>query len=198
MTGIPGEPSSVRRSVPESRPPARPCARGCVITGLVAGAGAVRAGTLDGELLALTLTEVTAGWTSGQTAVSRLSFTIAPGSRTALVGPSGSGKSTVAALLVRFLDPRSGSVLLHGADLRDLDPAAVRRLVGYLPEDAYLFDTTIAENLHIGGPTLRIRQQRHRRRGDAARRRRAPRRHRERLLRHHAQREPGPARPVQP
>ncbi|MCM4082303.1 thiol reductant ABC exporter subunit CydC [Paractinoplanes hotanensis] len=186
------------------------CAGVCVITGLVAGAGAVRAGTLDGELLALvvltplavfeiagtlpaaaqhlagaraawrrmtevlaavpairerphahaappgpvtlTLTDVTAGWTPGQTAVSRLSFTISPGSRTALVGPSGSGKSTVAALLVRFLDPRSGSVLLNGADLRDLDPGAVRRLVGYLPEDAYLFDTTIAENLRIGRP----------------------------------------------
>ncbi|GAA2480775.1 thiol reductant ABC exporter subunit CydC [Winogradskya humida] len=183
----------------------------CVFAGLAAGAVAVRAGTLSGELLAvvvltplavfevagtlpaaaqhlagaraalrrlgeifaapdpvaevpgpvpvpgapsgpvtLRLDRVTAGWVPGRTAIRDFSLTLEAGSRTTLAGPSGSGKSTVAALLVRFLDPRAGSVTLNGADLRTLDPADVRRLVTYLPEDAYLFDTTIAENLRIG------------------------------------------------
>ncbi|MEV4703106.1 thiol reductant ABC exporter subunit CydC [Actinoplanes sp. NPDC049316] len=179
----------------------------CLIAGLAAGAVAVRAGTLSGELLAVVVLTplavfeiagtlpgaaqqfasarsalrrlaevmaapvpvmeftdpdplpagpggvrvegVSAGWTAGQTAVRDVWFTLEPGSRTALVGPSGSGKSTIAALLVRFLDPRAGRVTLDGADLRSLDPADVRRVITYLPEDAYLFDTTIAENLRI-------------------------------------------------
>jgi ATP-binding cassette subfamily C protein CydC len=179
----------------------------CLLVGLAAGAVAVRAGQLSGELLAvvvltplavfetagalplaaqrwagaraalsrlaeiftapvpvitvadpdeapagphtLRLENVTAGWAPGRTALRDVDLTLAPGSRVALVGPSGSGKSTVAALLVRFLDPRSGRVTLDGIDLRTLAPDRVRQIVGYLSEDAYLFDTTIGENLRI-------------------------------------------------
>lgn len=99
----------------------------------------------------LRLENVTAGWVPGRTALRNVDLTLTPGSRVALVGPSGSGKSTVAALLVRFLDPRAGRVTLNGIDLRTLEPDRVRRIVGYLGEDAYLFDTTIGENLRIGG-----------------------------------------------
>ncbi|WP_045744722.1 thiol reductant ABC exporter subunit CydC [Actinoplanes rectilineatus] len=95
---------------------------------------------------------VTAGWVPGRTAVSGVSLTLPPGGRVALVGPSGSGKSTVAALLVRFLDPRAGRVTLDGTDLRSIVPERVREVVGYLPEDAYLFDTTIGDNLRIARP----------------------------------------------
>ncbi|GLY08341.1 thiol reductant ABC exporter subunit CydC [Actinoplanes sp. NBRC 101535] len=95
---------------------------------------------------------VTAGWVQGRTAVSGVSLTLPPGGRVALVGPSGSGKSTVAALLVRFLDPRAGRVTLDGTDLRSIVPERVREVVGYLPEDAYLFDTTIGDNLRIARP----------------------------------------------
>ena len=97
----------------------------------------------------LRLENVTAGWAPGRTALRDVDLTLAPGSRVALVGPSGSGKSTVAALLVRFLDPRSGRVTLDGIDLRTLAPDRVRQIVGYLSEDAYLFDTTIGENLRL-------------------------------------------------
>ena len=97
----------------------------------------------------LRLENVTAGWAPGRTALHNFDLTLAPGGRVALVGPSGSGKSTVAALLVRFLDPGSGRVTLNGIDLRTLSPDGVRRVVGYLGEDAYLFDTTIGENLRI-------------------------------------------------
>jgi ABC-type multidrug transport system fused ATPase/permease subunit len=100
----------------------------------------------------LRLERVSAGWLPGRTVVRDVSFTLAPGDRVALTGPSGSGKSTVAALLVRFLDPTAGRATLDGADLRTLDPAEVRKIVGYLPEDAYLFDTTIAANLRIARP----------------------------------------------
>jgi thiol reductant ABC exporter CydC subunit len=100
----------------------------------------------------LAVESVSAGWVAGRTAVRDVSLTLAPGSRVALVGPSGSGKSTVAALLVRFLDPTAGRITLDGVDLRLVDPDRVRQIVGYLPEDAYLFDTTIAANLRIAGP----------------------------------------------
>ncbi|HEV8565835.1 MAG TPA: thiol reductant ABC exporter subunit CydC [Actinoplanes sp.] len=98
----------------------------------------------------LRLESVTAGWTPGRTAVQGIDLVLAPGRRVALVGPSGSGKSTIAALLVRFLDPAAGRVTVDGIDLRRVRPDRVRQLVGYLPEDAYLFDTTIGENLRIG------------------------------------------------
>lgn len=101
----------------------------------------------------LRVSGVTAGWVPGRTAVRDVDLTLAPGSRVALTGPSGSGKSTVAALLVRFLDPTSGAVTLNGVDLRSLDPDEVRSVVGYLPEDAYLFDTSIAGNLRIARPS---------------------------------------------
>ncbi|WP_097328576.1 thiol reductant ABC exporter subunit CydC [Paractinoplanes atraurantiacus] len=95
---------------------------------------------------------VSASWVRGRTAVHDVSFELPAGARVALVGPSGSGKSTIAALLVRFLDPTAGRITLDGTDLRRLDPDEVRRVVGYLPEDAYLFDTTISANLRIGRP----------------------------------------------
>ncbi|MFD0577577.1 ATP-binding cassette domain-containing protein [Dactylosporangium darangshiense] len=95
---------------------------------------------------------VAAGWVAGRDVVEGVSFTLRPGARVALVGPSGAGKSTVAALLVRWLDPSAGRVTLDGVDLRALRGDDVRRVVGYLGDDAYLFDTTIGENLRIGRP----------------------------------------------
>ena len=95
---------------------------------------------------------VSAGWMPGRSAVRSVSFDLAPGARIALTGPSGSGKSTIAALLVRFLDPTGGRITLDGVDLRRIAPDRVRKIVGYLPEDAYLFDTTIAANLRIARP----------------------------------------------
>ncbi|GAA4602658.1 thiol reductant ABC exporter CydC subunit [Actinoplanes octamycinicus] len=100
----------------------------------------------------LRLERVTAAWTPDRVAVRDVDLVLPPGARVALTGPSGAGKSTVAALLVRFLDPVAGRVTLDGVDLRDIPGDRVREVVGYLPEDAYLFDTTIAANLRIGRP----------------------------------------------
>jgi ATP-binding cassette, subfamily C, bacterial CydC len=100
----------------------------------------------------LRLENVSASWVPGRTAVREVNLDLRPGERVALVGPSGSGKSTIAALLVKFLEPDAGRVTLNGADLRQLDGDRVRQLVGYLPEDAHVFDTTIGGNLRIGRP----------------------------------------------
>ncbi|GIF25407.1 hypothetical protein Ate02nite_81370 [Paractinoplanes tereljensis] len=100
----------------------------------------------------LELAGVGAAWVPGRPVLHDLDLTLAPGDRVALVGPSGSGKSTVAALLVRFLDPTAGRITMDGVDLRDIPSDRVRQIVGYLPEDAYLFDSTIAANLRIARP----------------------------------------------
>ena len=70
----------------------------------------------------------------------------------ALVGRSGAGKSTIAALLVRFLDPAAGRVTLGDTDLRDLRQADVRARIGLDAQDAYLFSTTIRENVRLARP----------------------------------------------
>ncbi|MGD0996742.1 MAG: thiol reductant ABC exporter subunit CydC [Thermoleophilia bacterium] len=77
---------------------------------------------------------------------------IAPGRRVALVGRSGAGKSTVAALLVRFLDPGEGRVALGGVDLCALRQRDVRSRVTLDSQDAYLFSTTIRENVRLARP----------------------------------------------
>jgi ABC-type multidrug transport system fused ATPase/permease subunit len=77
---------------------------------------------------------------------------VAPGQVTALVGPSGSGKSTVAALLQRFYDPEAGAVLLNGRDIREFDPAWLRRNVATVSQEPALFNSSIADNIAMGAP----------------------------------------------
>lgn len=89
----------------------------------------------------------------GQPSVLRgVTFRVGPGETIALVGRSGAGKSTCAHLLLRFWDPDHGSVSLGGHDLRGLTQAAVRRSVSLVPQDAYLFNDSIAENIRLGRP----------------------------------------------
>lgn len=79
-----------------------------------------------------------------------VSFRVPAGSTVALVGPTGSGKSTVVALLARLYDPVEGEVLLDGVPLRDLPLAQLRAAIGLVPQDAFLFSETIAENIGLG------------------------------------------------
>ncbi len=74
------------------------------------------------------------------------------GSRVAVVGPSGTGKSTLAALVVRFLDPDAGTCRLGGTELTDLRPRDVRAAVTLDAQDAYLFATSIRENVRLARP----------------------------------------------
>lgn len=87
-----------------------------------------------------------------RTVLDGVSFRADPGTITALVGPSGSGKSTIANLTARLWDPRSGSVLIGGQDLRDLGSDTVMRMVTTVYQDVYLFNDTIRYNLTLGRP----------------------------------------------
>ena len=81
-----------------------------------------------------------------------LTFSLARGSRTAIIGNTGSGKSTVAKLLLRFHDVTSGSLSFCGVDVRELPQAELRSRIAYVPQRAWLFSGTIAENLRQGRP----------------------------------------------
>jgi ATP-binding cassette subfamily B protein len=75
---------------------------------------------------------------------------IPPGTTVALVGHTGAGKSTIAKLLTRFYDPRSGRITIDGHDLRDVTQQSLRRQLGIVPQEGFLFSGTVAENIAFG------------------------------------------------
>ncbi|TCD56459.1 ABC transporter ATP-binding protein [Synechococcus sp. BS55D] len=81
-----------------------------------------------------------------------LSFRIAPGEHVALVGPTGSGKSTVIRLLCRLYEPQEGRILLDGEDIRDLPVPELRRQLGVVLQDTFLFSGSVADNLRLDVP----------------------------------------------
>jgi ATP-binding cassette subfamily B protein len=85
-------------------------------------------------------------------ALSNVSLGIPAGETVAIVGHTGCGKSTLASLIPRLLDPSSGSIALDGIDLRELDPQDLRREIGYVPQETFLFSATLGENIAFGVP----------------------------------------------
>jgi ATP-binding cassette, subfamily B, multidrug efflux pump len=81
--------------------------------------------------------------------LSALSFRIAPGEHVALVGPTGSGKTTVIRLLCRLYEPQAGRILLDGIDIRELPLATLRRRLGVVLQDTFLFSGSVADNLRL-------------------------------------------------
>jgi putative ABC transport system ATP-binding protein len=77
---------------------------------------------------------------------------IAPGSRVAIVGETGSGKTTFAKLLTRLMDPAAGRVLAAGVDLREVRFSSMRRRIVMVPQDGYLFEASVGENIRYGRP----------------------------------------------
>ncbi|MBL8992309.1 MAG: ABC transporter ATP-binding protein, partial [Spirochaetia bacterium] len=92
---------------------------------------------------------VSFSYDAGQPVLKDVSLEIRPGEKIALVGPSGSGKSTIVQLFLRLYDPDEGRVMLENADLRTFAGASIRRRFGVVPQDPFLFRTTIRENIKV-------------------------------------------------
>lgn len=102
---------------------------------------------------AIAFREVSFGYGEGYGSVfEKLSLEIRPGEFVALVGSSGVGKSTLCALIPRFYDVTGGSITIDGTDVRDVTLASLRRSVGVVQQDVYLFSGTVEENLRYGRP----------------------------------------------
>jgi ATP-binding cassette subfamily B protein len=83
-----------------------------------------------------------------------ISLEIAPGQSVAFVGGTGGGKSTLVKLLLRFYEPQQGQILLDGRNIGELELQALRRCIGYVAQDSFLADATVAENIAYGRPDL--------------------------------------------
>jgi ATP-binding cassette subfamily B multidrug efflux pump len=81
-----------------------------------------------------------------------ISFVVKPGSSLAIVGPTGAGKSTLADLIVRTYDPDRGQVLIDGVNIRQLSLQELRRTVGFVPQETFLFSETLRRNVLLGAP----------------------------------------------
>jgi ATP-binding cassette subfamily B protein len=101
---------------------------------------------------AITFEDVRFGYDDGKPLLDGFSLRIEPGERVAIVGASGSGKSTLVQLLPRFYDVGGGRVTLDGTDVRRLRLAELRRSIGIVFEDAFLFSASIADNIAFGAP----------------------------------------------
>jgi ATP-binding cassette subfamily B protein len=102
---------------------------------------------------AIEFRRVSFGYDAGRTVLRDVSFTVAPGTRVAVMGATGVGKTTLVNLLTRFYDPTAGAVLLDGVDLRDYRVAELRRQFAIVLQHPLLFSTSIAENIAYGRPT---------------------------------------------
>lgn len=79
-------------------------------------------------------------------------FKVNPGELIAVSGPNGGGKSTLLKMILGMYQPQAGSILIDNVDIRQLDPMALRRIIGYAPQDTQLFRATIAQNLRLAKP----------------------------------------------
>ncbi|MBS3940003.1 MAG: ABC transporter ATP-binding protein [Actinobacteria bacterium] len=102
--------------------------------------------------LAVRFTGVRFRYPTGPDVLSDLDVSIAPGERIAVVGETGSGKSTFVKLLTRLLDPVEGTITLSGIPLEQARFASLRRRVAFVPQDGFLFDTTLDDNVRYGVP----------------------------------------------
>jgi subfamily B ATP-binding cassette protein MsbA len=106
---------------------------------------------LDEPFRELALEDVTFSYdNTPRPALENVNLAVKAGERVAIVGSSGSGKSTLANLLPRFFDPQAGRITLNGRPLPDYDPKSLRRGMGLVAQDTFLFNATVAENIAYG------------------------------------------------
>jgi len=105
----------------------------------------------DGEIR---FENVSFSYLEGRPVLEELDLALAAGTTLALIGHTGAGKTTLASLVPRFYDVDSGRVLVDGADVRDVTLASLRREIGVIPQDPFLFSTTVRENIAFGRPEM--------------------------------------------
>jgi ATP-binding cassette subfamily B multidrug efflux pump len=98
------------------------------------------------------LIKASAEYEVGVPVLKNVSFSVEPGQTIAIVGPTGAGKTTIINLLPRFYDVTSGAVKIDGLDVRDVKAASLRRQIGIVLQDTFLFSTTVMENIRFGRP----------------------------------------------
>ena len=103
----------------------------------------------DGDLR---FEHVTFGYEPERPVLEDVDLAIAPGRTVALIGHTGSGKTTLAALVPRFYDVTEGRVVLDGADVRDLELSELRRAIGIVSQDPFLFSASVRDNIAFGAP----------------------------------------------
>lgn len=113
------------------------------------GADAVAAGTIEGRVA---FEDVSFSYNGKDLVLRRFSLDIPRGKTVAIVGPTGAGKSSVASLLLRFYDIQSGCITLDGRDIRQYTLASLRRSIGIVQQDVFLFSDSIRENIAYGRP----------------------------------------------
>ena len=96
--------------------------------------------------------DVSFSYTERKPVLEGVSFEVPPGQMVALVGPSGAGKSTVLNLLLRFYDPEGGTIRVDGQDIAGVTQASLRRRMALVPQEPFLFNGTILENIRYGNP----------------------------------------------
>jgi ATP-binding cassette subfamily B protein len=108
--------------------------------------------TLPPALGEIVFEEVDFGYVPGRPVLRGVDMRIAPGETVACVGPTGAGKSTIAKLVNRFYDPDAGRILIDGHDLRDVTLGSLRRQIGVVPQEPFLFAGSIRENVAFARP----------------------------------------------
>ena len=117
--------------------------------------GAVELGQLRGQV---SFENVSFGYDSSSPVLKGVSFSVQPGELVALVGSLGSGKSTLAQLIPRFYDVTGGAIRMDGTDIRDATITSLRRNVGIVQQDIFLFSATIRDNIAYGAVGADIKQ----------------------------------------
>ena len=101
---------------------------------------------------AIEVRDLAFSYLDGTEVLAGVDLTIAAGERIALVGPTGAGKSTLAKLIARFYDPTAGSITIGGVDLRDATLASLRRTMAVVPQEGFLFNGTLLDNIRLARP----------------------------------------------
>jgi ATP-binding cassette, subfamily B, bacterial MsbA len=113
---------------------------------------AIDAATLSAGNGDICFKDVDFSYEDGTPVLNKTTFTASAGKTTAIVGPSGSGKSTIAALLLRFHDPKTGFITINGTDIAGVTKQSLRQSIAYVSQQPYLFEGSIADNIRYGRP----------------------------------------------